>query len=295
MELQDDQRKHYKQFRPRRVSARGLRSSTVAAFQAMVFDYYRDYGRDFPWRRSATPYQILVSEFMLQQTQAPRVVDHFERFLGVFPELEDLAKAPRKRVISHWQGLGYNRRAINLHETAKRVLVECSGRVPRDPAVLREYPGIGAYTSCSIPVFAYGASEVLIETNIRAVVIYYFQRGVARVSEEDIRDFVTRILPDHDTDCWYNALMDLGTLLKKEQPSLHGRSALYARQSQFKGSRRELRGNLLRLCSDEDGMTPAALSRQLERPKELILSVLQDLEQEGFIQKQGRRYYPYDE
>ena len=127
---------------------------------ALLLAWFDREGRDLPWRRTRDPYAILVSEVMLQQTQAARVVPRFERWLGRWPTVEALAAAPRADVFREWQGMGYNRRAVSLHEAA--------GRIAADgwPADLTELPGVGPYTAAAVRNFAWGEAVLPDEPNV---------------------------------------------------------------------------------------------------------------------------------
>src|SRR5512134_815657 len=117
--------------------------------------WYRRVGRDLPWRRTRDPYAILVSEFMLQQTQVSRVLEYWPRFLRRYPTIERLARARPAAVREAWDGLGYYRRAENLHKLAKVVVREHDGRIPDEPADLEQLPGVGHYTAGAVACFAY--------------------------------------------------------------------------------------------------------------------------------------------
>src|SRR6476469_9486987 len=123
-------------------------------FSRRLRAWFRNYGRDLPWRRTRDPYRVLVSELMLQQTQVSRVVDYYERFLARFPTLDHVAEAPQRSVLASWSGLGYYARARNLHTLARRVTRD-GLPLPADPAELRTLPGIGAYTAGAVASFAY--------------------------------------------------------------------------------------------------------------------------------------------
>ncbi len=148
-------------------------------------NFYEKEGRhNLSWRQPSPrlrhgkpnfdPYKIVVSELMLQQTQVDRVLPKYTEFLKVFPNFEALSKAPLSKVLLHWQGLGYNRRAKFLHQTAKVVVQEYGGTLPQDPAELEKLPGIGSYTARAVAAFAFNQPVVFIETNIRTV---YLLRG----------------------------------------------------------------------------------------------------------------------
>ncbi|MDD1664139.1 MAG: A/G-specific adenine glycosylase, partial [Methanomicrobiales archaeon] len=133
-----------------RYRSDGLTTGLARSFQRFLSLFYASCGRDLPWRRTTDPYRILVSEFMLQQTRVERVLSRYPEFLGRFPDIEALARAPRHEVLLAWQGLGYNRRALALHETARRIMDEFHGRVPLDRTLLDSFPGIGSATAGAI-------------------------------------------------------------------------------------------------------------------------------------------------
>ena len=160
-----------------RYRSDGLTTGLARSFQRFLSLFYASCGRDLPWRGTIDPYRILVSEFMLQQTRVERVLSKYPEFLGRFPDIEVLARAPRHEVLLAWQGLGYNRRALALHETARRVRDEFHGMVPLDRTLLDSLPGIGRATAGAIVVFSTNRPEIFIETNIRRVYIHLFFPG----------------------------------------------------------------------------------------------------------------------
>ncbi|HOO91646.1 MAG TPA: hypothetical protein PLA74_12550, partial [Syntrophales bacterium] len=185
-----------------------LTASRVADFRETVYDYYRRHSRQFPWRETTDPYRILVSEIMLQQTQAPRVLLKYEEFLQHFPDVSSLASAPLHDVLGAWQGLGYNRRALALKQSAQKIVAFHGGIIPRDEGSLVSLPGIGTATARAVRAFAFNEPVIFIETNIRAVFIHYFFSQEETVSDSDLRPLVEKTL-DHDNPRrWYNALMD---------------------------------------------------------------------------------------
>lgn len=132
--------------------------------------WYRRYGRELPWRgEGVSGYGVVVSEFMLQQTQVPRVAPLYERWMRRFPDWRALARARRATVVKAWSGLGYNLRAIRLHEMAKAVVREHGGELPRDPAALRALKGIGPYTERAIRAFVFRERVLAPDTNVRRV------------------------------------------------------------------------------------------------------------------------------
>src|SRR3989344_6951959 len=136
-----------------------LSTSSVKAFQKTITSYYRTHKRNFPWRETKDPYAILVSEIMLQQTQADRVIPFFTAFLEKFPTPYALAKAPVRDVLKAWQGLGYNRRALALKNAAEIIVSKHRGIFPRSIAAIDALPGVGPYTAGAIAAFAFGVAS----------------------------------------------------------------------------------------------------------------------------------------
>ena len=131
--------------------------------------WFRRSGRDLPWRRTRDPYRVIVSEFMLQQTQVSRVESFYERFLEHYPDIQTLASASPAAVRESWQGLGYYRRAANLHRLAQSVVRERGGVVPSDPAELETLPGVGRYTAGAVASFAWERPTPAVDTNVARV------------------------------------------------------------------------------------------------------------------------------
>jgi len=144
---------------------RGVRTS----FTRKLLAWYARAARDLPWRRTRDPYQVLVSEVMLQQTQVARVAEYYPRFLERFPDLETLASAKPKAVREAWDGLGYYARASNLHALAKQVS-GAGGQVPEDPEELIKLPGVGRYTAGAVASFAYEKPVAAVDTNVSRVI-----------------------------------------------------------------------------------------------------------------------------
>jgi len=223
-----------------------LPAHRLEGFRATVLEHYRVQGRDLPWRRTRDPYEILVSEMMLQQTQVARVLPKYGPFLDRYPDLPRLAEAPLNAVLEIWQGLGYNRRALSLHRAAQMVMDEQEGRLPRSFSQLRRLPGIGPATAAAVCVFAYGDPLVFIETNIRSVFLHHFFPGCVDVPDSGILPLVEATLDQENPRRWYYALMDYGVWLKKTNPNPSRSSRHHAIQTPFEGSRRQLRARTLR-------------------------------------------------
>jgi len=255
----------------------------TAKFQNFILSYFEHYGRhDLPWRQNFDPYRILVSEIMLQQTQVERVIPKFNDFLATFPTVEALAQASTAEVIRHWQGLGYNRRGLNLQRAAQKIVSDFGGWVPSQLEELLSLPGIGPYTSAAIQAFAFNQPSLVIETNIRAVMLYHFFHGAYNVNDLEILDLVKVTLYRENPRRWYGALMDYGTYLKQISPNPTRRAKQYVKQSAFKGSRRQLRGQILKAITDQP-QSLSALGTKLEFPPDTISTVTNELIKEGFL------------
>jgi A/G-specific adenine glycosylase len=193
----------------------------IAAFRRSLLRWYRKNGRDLPWRRTADPYAILVSEFMLHQTQVSTVVPYYNEWLRRFPDFAALAAAPDNDVLHAWQGLGYYRRARNLHAIAKVVQDRHDGILPRDPAAIREFPGIGRYTANAIATFAFDQSVPVVETNITRLLarVFNYTKPVDSAAGRDaIWRIAAAIVPTTGARIYNSALMDLAALVCRTRP-----------------------------------------------------------------------------
>jgi A/G-specific adenine glycosylase len=262
----------------------------IQKFQETVLDFYRAHGRVLPWRETQDPYQIWISEVMLQQTQVSRVITKYTEFLRDFPTVEKLAKAELAEVLLHWKGLGYNSRAKNLWKTARLIVDTYRGIFPRDPDTLDSLPGIGPYTARAIATFSFNTRHVFIETNIRAVYLHEFFNGVGKITDADLLPLIEATLPQKNYREWYSALMDYGSELKRLFPNPSRQSAHHTRQTPFKGSRRELRAailfHLLSHPNDKSVALQKALAKKLPHRKllaEELDAIYQELLSEGLL------------
>ncbi len=165
-------------------------------------------GRALPFRDSADPYAILVSEFMAQQTQIARVSDHWAAFMAAFPTVESLAASSSADVLRAWRGLGYNRRALNLHRAARVIVTEHGGRVPPNLDALQRLPGVGPYTARAVAALAFGQAVGPVDTNVRRV--------LGRLTGRDQRELqaiADRAVPAGRPRDWTHAMMDLGAVV----------------------------------------------------------------------------------
>jgi A/G-specific adenine glycosylase len=185
-------------------------------FRRRLLRWFRRNGRDLPWRRSRDPYHIIVSEFMLQQTQVSRVQAYYHRFLERYPSIESLAAAPSSSVRESWQGLGYYRRATHLHRLAQEVVRDRAGVIPQDPADLRRLPGVGRYTAGAVASFAFERATPAVDTNVSRVIRRAFHpRAPRRSLARRLWDTAQQIVPRRGKSAWVfnQAIMELGALI----------------------------------------------------------------------------------
>lgn len=189
----------------------------AAHFRRTLLRWYRRHGRDLPWRRTRDPYQVAVSEFMLQQTQVSRVEAYYHRFLDTFPTIETLAAAPPSAVREAWDGLGYYRRATNLQAMARAVVASATGRMPSDPPALEALPGVGRYTAGAIASFAFEQRTPAVDTNVERVIrrAFHPRLGHAARDHQRIWDTAAAILPRTGRAAWaFNqGIMELGAVV----------------------------------------------------------------------------------
>jgi A/G-specific adenine glycosylase len=190
--------------------------AVTSRFRRGLVGWFRRHGRDLPWRRTRDPYHVLVSEVMLQQTQVSRVELFYARFLERWPTLHDLAAARPKQVRSQWEGLGYYRRAANLHALAKVVVAEHDGRMPKEAAALRQLPGVGPYTAGAVSCFAFEQRTPAVDTNVARVIRRAFHpRRPKDPNDKTIWATAEALVPRGGKNAWsFNqAIMELGALI----------------------------------------------------------------------------------
>jgi len=262
---------------------------------AALLSWYGSHQRSFPWRGETDPYLILVSEVMLQQTQAPRVVPYYERFVARFPTASSLSSADLKEVLALWTGLGYNSRALRLREAAK--IVESRGW-PQTPEALAELPGVGPYTAAAVASFAFGSRVPAIDTNLRRILSRWHGESLNgatlnTIAEENLGD---------PADEWNQAMMDLGaTVCIPRNPDCRtcpvadwcsgpGAYAPPTAQGRFEGSSRQLRGAIVRSLV-RSGATAHDIGQQTGFPTGEVESALSDLTIEGLVHEDGTGLY----
>jgi len=280
--------------------ATGGRGSDPVKLRAALLAWYDANRRDFPWRRTRDPYAVLVSEVMLQQTQASRVNVAFPAFMRRFPTAADLAAASSRDVLVAWSGLGYNRRALALQRAA--AAVTRSGW-PRDVAGLQALPGIGPYTARAVASLAFHHAVGVVDTNVRRWLTRRFGlRPDAAASDlQALADALAGAGTDGRTDAWTHASMEFGANVCRARtprcaacpvaggcPSRTDPVAVpVPRQAPFSGSNRAGRGALLRALVAAPGHALALDRVGTLVPAARAARILAELEREGFIRREG--------
>ena len=276
--------------------------SELALVRSLLLAWYASDHRDFPWRHTHDPYAILVSEVMLQQTQASRIAERFPLFMARFPTASALASATEAEVLSAWSGLGYNRRALALRRAATQVAAH---GWPRDVAALQRLPGIGPYTARAVASLAFGEPVGVVDTNVRRWLVRRFsiaadgpQRGL-----QDLANALAQAGDRADAAPWTHATMEFGAAICRPRAPRCGDCPIadgcpsrgldtivpVPRQATFAGSDRAHRGVVLRaLTAARDDSITAAVARRLV-PSEAYDRVVAGLERDGLLHRSGAR------
>ena len=268
----------------------GMSPGTIGHFRKIVRAYYKKHKRPMPWRNITNHYRIFISEVMLQQTQVDRVRTKYAEFTGRFPDFASLASAPLRDVLSIWQGLGYNRRALFLKQSAEIIQKQYNGRIPERPDELATLPGIGHATASSIYVFAFNRPCTFIETNIRTVYIHYFYPEKDTVRDTELLPVIEQTMDTRNPREWFYALMDYGVHLKKLYPGRNAKSAHYHKQSAFDKSDRKIRGEIIRMMLKKTTLSAISACRATGESPERIVRILEGMEKDGLIKKYKRSY-----
>lgn len=272
------------------------RTFSDAQLDAFIEKVWREGGqryRELPWRNIDDPYEVLVSEIMLQQTQVSRVEKHWQRFLELFPTLNALAAADVSLVLENWQGLGYNRRALALKRTAERCAAEYGGELPAEEAQLLALPGIGKATAGGVMAFAFQKPTLYLETNVRTVFLHELFPDIEGVSDKTLEPLVLATCSKNDPRGWYYALLDYGAYLKSITVNPSRRSKHYTKQSTFEGSKRQKRAELVRIVLANPGISVEEAKQALDRfeqekgrppvEDDLFINLIESLTTEGFF------------
>jgi len=281
--------------------------SDVQAVQNALVEWYENDHRDYPWRRTDDPYEILVSEVMSQQTQLDRVVAAWEDFLEQWPTVADLAAADRADVVGFWtdHSLGYKNRAKYLHEAAQQVVNDHGGEWPRDPDGLSELMGVGPYTANAVASFAFNSGNAVVDTNVKRVLYRAFD-----VPDDDdaFEETAQQLLPEGRSEVWNNAIMELGGVACGKTPDCEGAQCPWREwcsayqsgdftapdvptQPTFEGSRRQMRGRVISVLNEFDELALDELGPRVrvdyapegEHGREWLRGLLSDLADDELV------------
>lgn len=272
----------------------------------VVIEWYQQNKRTLPWRIS-TPWGVVVSEFMLQQTPVHRVLPQWHRWMELWPTPADLASAPLSDALREWGRLGYPRRAKRLHESAQIIVRDFNGVVPEEIDQLRKLPGIGEYTAAAISAFAFGNSELVLDINIRRLYTRCWLGKSAPTSapNNSERELARSLIPENDDGTWAAATMELGALICKARNPLceecplmnqclwreigYPEDEVNKKRVQWHGSDRQCRGAIMQALREKPAVTEAELMKiwsSRSQYEKALASLLDD----GLIQKEGKRF-----
>ena len=272
----------------------------------VVIEWYQQNKRTLPWRIS-TPWGVVVSEFMLQQTPVHRVLPQWHRWMELWPTPADLASAPLSDALREWGRLGYPRRAKRLHESAQIIVRDFNGVVPEEIDQLRRLPGIGEYTAAAISAFAFGNSELVLDINIRRLYTRCWLGKSAPTSapNNSERELARGLIPENDDGTWAAATMELGALICKARNPLceecplmnqclwreigYPEDEVNKKRVQWHGSDRQCRGAIMQALREKPAVTEAELMKiwsSRSQYEKALASLLDD----GLIQKEGKRF-----
>ena len=282
------------------------------AVRSSLLEWYAADHREFPWRETTEPYEILVSEVMSQQTQLGRVVEAWEAFLAEWPTVEALAGADRAAVVTFWteHSLGYNNRARYLHEAAGQIVEGTidgldPGEWPRDPEALSELMGVGPYTANAVASFAFNTGDAVVDTNVKRVLYRAF--GVAD-SDAAFEQAAGELMPAGQSRGWNNAIMELGGVACRKTPRCDEEECPWREhceayqtgdftapdvpeQPDFAGSRRQFRGRIVGALGEHGELGFDELGHRIrvdyapggEYGRDWLRGVLADLAEDGLV------------
>jgi A/G-specific adenine glycosylase len=293
------------------TDAAEYRPDDTDAVRSALVEWYEADHREYPWRQTEDPYEILVSEVMSQQTQLDRVVEAWTDFLEEWPTVEALADADRAAVVGFWtdHSLGYNNRAKYLHEAATEVLEEHGGEFPETPEGLQELMGVGPYTANAVASFAFNNGDAVVDTNVKRVLYRAFD-----VPDEDdvFAAVASELMFDGQSRVWNNAIMELGGVAcgktpRCEEAGCPWRPWCHAyetgdftapdvpTQPEFEGSRRQMRGRVVATLREFEALPLDELGPRVrvdyapegEFGREWLRDLLEDLEADGLVEFDG--------
>ena len=279
----------------------------LGSVRSALVEWYETDHREYPWRQTDAPYEILVSEVMSQQTQLDRVVGAWRDFLEQWSTVDELASADRADVVGFWSdhSLGYNNRAKYLHEAAREICDEYDGRFPQSPEELEELMGVGPYTANAVASFAFNNGNAVVDTNVKRVLYRAFG-----VPDEDsaFEEAADNLIPDGQSRVWNNAIMELGGVACEKKPKCDSAACPWREwclayetgdftapdvptQPEFEGSRRQMRGRVISTLKEYDELALDDLGPRVrvdyapdgDNGREWLRGLIADLVDDGLV------------
>ncbi len=262
-----------------------ISKNKIESFQDKIFSWWKDNKRKFPWRETTNPYFIMVSEIMLQQTQAPRVIQKYLEFIERFPDMQRLSNSSQSELLKLWSGLGYNRRALWLQEAVREILNP--EEFPQTPEQLQKLKGIGPYSARSILIFAFNFDVATVDTNIRRILI---SEGFAseETSEKELLKIAEQLLPKGKSSDWHNALMDYGSIVLTASKTGIKPTR---QQGKFKGSDRYYRGLILQYLLRKEKASIKEIISEFEIEEEKALTILHKMVSDKLIHQKREFFF----
>ncbi len=266
--------------------------TTDARFKKEIMKYYRQNGRhDLPWRHDTSPYSIVVSEIMLQQTQVARVIEFYNKWMKMWPSFCDLASAELHEVLKVWKGLGYNIRAIRLHKLSKEIIEKYNGVFPCNFEDINKLSGIGPYTAGAIMNFSYKKATSIIETNIRRVYIHHYFYNKQNIDDKVLCPVIMQTMNQANPQVWFWALMDYGSSLPKILKfNANRQSKHYTKQSKFQDSDRFFRSKILSTVVENKLISIEEIFSILGNDKERSSKIVNKMIKENILTDLGGKY-----
>ncbi len=267
----------------------------VSFFKQSLRNWYKKNNRRYSWRNTNDPWKIFLIEILSQQTQLDRANTYYKKFISEFPKPINMAKSSKRKVLKLWSGLGYNNRAIRLHESSKILSKKGFDGIYPD---FKELPGVGEYTNSALLSFVYNEKVITLDTNVRRIIGRYFKvDDVDRFIEDSKNDLLKRF----NSRDFNQSLMDLGSLVctsRKPRCSLCPleRSckkyikAVNKKNSPFKNSDREKRGKIVKILINSKKVTSKDLSKRLQIDEDKLIQLVEALKKDGVVKASKNKY-----
>ena len=267
----------------------------VDFFKKNIRSWYKKNNRDFSWRKTNDPWKIYLIEILSQQTQLDRANKYYEKFILEYPNPKKMALSSRKKILKLWSGLGYNNRAIRMHESSKILNTKPFKDLYPD---FKQLPGVGSYTNSALLSFAYGEKVITIDTNVKRILRRYFKKdNIEKFIEKNQKD----LLSYSNSRDFNQALMDLGSkvctnrnpkcdICPLEKQCMKYISEDIQKQEPFENSNRQKRGQIIKILINAKKVTSSELAKKLNIKENMLKKLIKDLERDGFINISKNKY-----